>query len=184
MPIFALGIMFLNKIGIPIYIEKWGVFSPYSLLYNYIFFAFGYLISCNKKLLNSIIQTNSGIYIILIVSAVLTYNFLGEGFISSITKEYLYTLSQWFAIALCFKVFKMAFSKQSSIMSKLSEASYSVYLFHYLILMLIADFIIDFNPNAYIGFSVLVVFTALISYAAHKIFIEKNEMLKFIFNGK
>ena len=186
LPFYTIFIMALNKIGIPIYVQKFGLFSPYSILYNYAFFIFGYFLYANRDLYRSFISINPLLNIAIIAGSLIIFNSLKSSQISIylVIAEYSYLLAQWCSVALCFYLFSKFMSKERKIVLNLSEASYTIYLFHFLILIVISDFFIKSRFNIMTSFFLINIIVLLITTYIHFNLIKKSDILRYLFNGK
>lgn len=187
LPFVTLGIMFLNKLGVPIYTYKYGLFAPYSLLYNFVFFSFGYAISMRREIYHSFTGLNpicSGIF--LAVALYVPYILMPAnwGLLTIIAQEYGYLLAQWCSVSLCFYLFSQFLHNQSNILRKLSDASYSIYLFHFLALMLVSVYMVKLAPTPLLGFTASCVIVFLFTYFIHRKVILKVRPLSYLYNGK
>lgn len=73
---------------------------------------------------------------------------------------------------------------RSRILAELSRTIYTIYLFHYLIIYLIAIAYKAVLPLNAVGYLVIVALTVLASYLLHVIVIDRYPVLKLIFNGR
>ncbi|MBI4996938.1 MAG: acyltransferase family protein [Rhodocyclales bacterium] len=80
--------------------------------------------------------------------------------------------------------FKRFASLPSRLFAYMSEASYSVYLFHHVTVMLLGIMLMTAPINAYAKFSIVVVATFAIVLAIHHFLILRIKPLRFLFNGK
>lgn len=81
-------------------------------------------------------------------------------------------------------VFRRLVSGPSRIVSRLTGAVYSIYLFHYLAIIAIALLIRPYIENAYALFATTIVLTFIITYALHELVIARVPVLRFLFNGR
>jgi glucan biosynthesis protein C len=66
----------------------------------------------------------------------------------------------------------------------LSDASYSIYLFHQVLVIGFGLLLIRFEIGGLGGLIFLMVLVAIVSLAIHIIFISKIPLLRLLFNGK
>ncbi|WP_018983096.1 acyltransferase family protein [Salinimonas chungwhensis] len=186
LPFLTLGIMFLNKVGIPIYVQKYGVFAPYSILYNFVFFIFGYAMSMHRALYRSFTQLSPIISGGILAAALLLPLVIpqGQGILDEVVSEYTYILAQWCSISLCFHFFSRFLGNHSHLSAKLSDASYTVYLFHFLALMVLSVFLVKLALPALLGFTLSCVIVFAVTYLIHVLLIKKVAVLSYLFNGK
>ncbi|PSW21951.1 hypothetical protein C9I98_01420 [Photobacterium sanctipauli] len=187
LPFLHIIILSLNKTGIPIYDDIMGLTSIYSLLKYLPFFIFGIYICYNKKIIDVIIKTKTQTYLFT-VTAITTINILfireADSLINNITSTYFGYLLQWALVFLCFKLFYIAFNKQSNTFLYLSNASYTVYLFHHIIVVILGLMFIQYNVPPMIGFPTLILSTIAITLWIHSNIISKNKYASLAFNGR
>ncbi|QJR81989.1 acyltransferase family protein [Alteromonas pelagimontana] len=186
LPIITILIMALNKLGFPIYVEKFGLYRPYSLLYYYVHFVFGYVLASNRHLYHNFMKVNPLISIVLIVIGCTISGIFATSndTLITIAAEYSYLAAQWFSIALCFTIFSRLFDHRSHFMAFFSEASYTVYLFHFILLMLVSSLLVKLDLDYILGFTLSIVIVTSLSVAAHVFIIRKSKILGFLYNGK
>ena len=97
---------------------------------------------------------------------------------------FLDTSAHLFASILCFMLFYRFVNKYVSWIEKLSDASYSIYLFHHLFVVAVGLLLIRFGIDGYIGVPVLFVSAVGISLFIHNMLISKIPLFGFLFNGK
>ena len=69
-------------------------------------------------------------------------------------------------------------------MHYLSQASYSVYIFHHILIVAMGLALYKLSFNIYLEFFMIVLVTFSITMAIHFMLIEKNPVLAFLFNGR
>ena len=95
------------------------------------FFIFGSLLGYNRNLMHDFIKTKA-IFTIITALFFIAYIFIPTDKTSThyIFDLYIHSLIPWILCVLCFKFFNRFFNKESGFFSYLSEASYTIYLFH------------------------------------------------------
>ncbi|QJR81990.1 acyltransferase family protein [Alteromonas pelagimontana] len=186
LPMVTLSVMALNKLGIPIYTEKLGLFKPYSLLYYYVYFAFGYLLAANRSFYQNFMKINPLFSIaIIILGCLVNYLFVRDSStLMMAIAEYGYLVAQWYSVALCFYLFSKLLDQKSHVMALFSEASYSVYLFHFIILILFSSVLVKLNFGPLLGTMLSIVVVTVCSFAIHFFIIRKFIFLRFLYNGR
>ncbi|MET1256754.1 acyltransferase family protein [Aliikangiella maris] len=187
LPIFSISVLAINKAGVPLYEEFYGITSLYVILKFIPFFIFGILLGLNKNYLNRFSSQN-----ILVLSAVVIFLWLASTQLTSIsspmikqlTISYLDSLISWVLILICFAIFYNFVNSYSKIWENFSQASYSIYLFHHILVISIGILLINSTMPAVLAFPLLICLTFFLSYQIHQKLILKFKLLRFLYNGK
>lgn len=157
-----------------------------SLVYYITFFAFGIFIYLNKEMQNKFIQMSPFLSIFVVsISVFLNHYFSDfEGKIYKVLYFFFGITAKYYISSLCFYLFYKYTDKKIKIFQFLSDASYSVYLFHHVLVIGIGIVLIDLNINKYISLILLISIVAFVSMAIHYFFISRNNILSILFNGK
>lgn len=97
---------------------------------------------------------------------------------------YCSVLSSWISSSWCFILFHKYFNKKSHIFQYLSDASYSIYLFHHIIVIATGFFIIRYNIPVLLKWSLVILVTGTVSVSIHHFLILRINLLRLMFNGK
>lgn len=188
LPVASIAILFLNKIGFPLYTDFFGIFDVFSLLSHLPYFVFGGLLFINRNLLKNfstinplIVATITVIFILVRNSAyfkLLPYPF------NSVLSSYLNILSTWLMVAFVFYIFYKYTNKKSEAFCFFSEASYTVYLFHHVIIVFVGILLIKIKMPVFPGLFILITVGIIFPLLIHKLFILKYNYLRYLFNGK
>jgi glucan biosynthesis protein C len=90
----------------------------------------------------------------------------------------------WNAVRACFWVFRRFASNPSRTFRYLSDASYTIYLFHHLVVILLATALLSVPSPALVKFALVVGFTIVITLGIHHFAILKYPRLQWLFNGR
>lgn len=186
LPLIWLTIKASNKIGAPIYLDILGIINIYELLFYFPFFLFGMWLRSNPDQLKKFSKINIFMSFFVICASLFAASKIDPqaGLLQTTTKEYLHTTSIWFSASICFYIFSNYANMESKLFMFLSDASYSVYLFHHIIVITIALILTKLSTDALTGFSILIILTTSLSIAIHKYIISRYKPLSFAFNGK
>ncbi len=186
MPFFPILIMSLNKFGFPLYSNLYGVFDTYSILIYAPYFVLGMLLSTNKVLLHRFSSINPFLSFTAAVIAIFISKVLGsiQGKMWSIMVIYFEFLSTWCLSALCFYIFYTFFNQASRTLFYLSDAAYTVYLFHHILVLAIGLLLIRYDVPALPGFLLLVATVICITLSIHAWVVSKYKLARYMFNGK
>lgn len=157
-----------------------------SVLYYFPYFLFGILLMEKEKLLNEFSNIKPLISIsISIIAYFLSVTFLNyDGNTWLAIGLYFQNLSGLFGSAICFYFFMRYANKPSKILYSLAEASYTIYLFHQVIVIGFGLILIKLNIGGILGLVILITSVGIVSILIHIIFISKIKLLRLLFNGK
>ncbi|MFK5949582.1 MAG: acyltransferase family protein [Methylococcales bacterium] len=186
LPLIWISIKIMGKMGFPLYIELFGFLQLYDIFLYLPYFLFGIWLRGNENYLDKFSSINPIISIILMtifyfISEAISQK---ESMLNNIINEYSKNIIIWFAASLCFYIFKKFTNKHSKFFYFLSDASYSVYLFHNVIVIILGIILINNNIGGTLGLVITIVSTCLISFFIHHYFISKVATAKYLFNGK
>lgn len=158
-----------------------------SILYYFPFLLFGMIMLFDEKTMYKYI--NIKIYIsfsVGLISYLLSTQILNnnEDILIKSASFYFKLLSVYFIGSLIFKFFLEFFNKESKILYFLAEASYSIYLFHHVLVIFIGSKLIEYNIGGIIGFLTLTISVSIISTFIHVLIIKKSKILLYLYNGK
>lgn len=182
LPTVSLMILGLNRTGFPLYSEVYGVLNIYNIMIYLPYFAFGVLLGANRELLNRFSSVNPAFSLLLILVAVSIMH--SEIFQNEIIHAYLQYLVVWVAVSLCFTMFYRLFNSASDTWLYLSDASYTIYLFHHIIVIAIGYLILQLEFDPLVSLFFLIIITMTISLYIHKYIILKSGIARLLFNGK
>ncbi|QBL08081.1 hypothetical protein E0Z06_00425 [Rheinheimera sp. D18] len=184
--LYSGGLVLLKILGIPMYDSWYGMTDLYELLSYLPFFLFGLTLYSSPKWLAQF-STIKLVYGIAAMALLVALHYLlnqGAGGAWQAATMYCSSLIRWLSVALCFSVFNYLVTRGNPYWRFLSEASYSVYLFHHLIVVALGLWLINYNLSPVVGFSLIVITTLLLTVAIHKYLIAPNRLLHLLFNGK
>jgi glucan biosynthesis protein C len=182
LPLISIGLIVVKHITpsyfLSININQIISYTPY--------FLFGILLMLNKELLNKFtnISISTSIVVILLAS-ILIKNLNGmEAIEYKFAYYYTRSLGTWFMASLAFTIFKKYVNYKSNTIYKISDASYSIYLLHHIIVIIIGIFIINLDLSIWIGISILFISSVTISYIVHRKLILNSNILQHLINGQ
>lgn len=92
----------------------------------------------------------------------------------------------WICCITCFYAFEKLCRVGGAVLGfirKISEASYTIYLFHHITVIILAILILDMAWPVWLKFSVVLVVASTTSYALHWFVIRRFPLMAFLFNG-
>lgn len=185
-PLYTLSLISLNQLGIPMYHSWLGIMDLYELLFNLQFFLFGLILFRQPAWLQqfshgSLRYCTVSLLVLLAARYALTEP---QGSLWQLAAVYSDTLLAWNSIMLCFRLFNRLITRRSPLWRFLSDASYSVYLFHHLIVIALGLLVIKAGLAPLPGFCLVVISTFALTLALHHYLIAPNVLLRRVFNGK
>lgn len=186
MPLIWIGMKSTGKLGFPLYGDILGVIDIYKLLFYIPYFVFGLWLRENPQLLLRFTSLPIIKTIALLALSVYLYKAFDSpaNLLGTVLHEYFHTLASWLSAAICFYIFAKYFNKKSKAFFFISEASYSVYLFHHIIVIGTGIILINMSIGYVSGLLTLITSTFIITFAIHHFIISKTPVLRYLFNGK
>lgn len=169
------------------YIKIFNLFTIIDLMYWFPFFLFGMWLFIDEKLQDEFMKLKKWHLIVMIVFfltisiKILTIN--PNNFPKQIIPIFDIYVS-WFLCLGAFLVGYKLLNKKSQTWLYLSDASYSIYLFHHLLVMVVGYFIREIELSIYVKFIFVNVLVTLITILLHHFLILRINLLRILFNGK
>lgn len=184
----GVGVVALSPLGFPLYSYYFfDILNVFSVVKYMPFFLFGALLFNSKELLESF-SNISNVVLLLYISASMIVLFLITPqlpeTISTLLVAFSSSLASWTLSAALFKFFQTYFNKKSSFWLSMSDSSYTIYLFHHLIVICLGLVAIELGLPPFAGFIAIVVLTVFATIGIHRYLISKFPLLKLAFNGK
>jgi len=185
MPFFSVFILSLNYFGFPLY-SSLGFFCYYVLLKYSPYFIFGLLLWKYKNIMNllSEIKMYALFFLILVLSFIKGSQIETDSILWKAINTYLDALLVWIFIFFIFAVFMKYFNQKSNWSSYLSSASYTIYLFHHVLVIIFGLFFIDLGVSPLLGLIVIVLLTSFVTVLIHNYLISRYELARALFNGR
>jgi len=98
--------------------------------------------------------------------------------------EYLGFLLAWSLSGLCLGLFRRLFNRPSPFFLYFSDASYTIYLFHQLLVVVFGLLLAGLPLNVFAKFALVVVLTFALTAAIHHFLVLRRVAMRFLFNGK
>lgn len=186
LPITNIVILSLNKIGFPLYTTYFGVVDVASILMYSPFFILGTLLALDYKIIERVCKTSPlALFIFIIVVNTVSLNIpASESNLLKVAVNYFEYLSIWLSAIFCFSVFYKYLNKKTNLFLRLSDASYTVYLFHHVLVIIIGLLLMALNVNIFISFIILITSVTVITLIVHNKLVLKFKILSWLYNGK
>jgi glucan biosynthesis protein C len=94
------------------------------------------------------------------------------------------TVAAWTCVAAVLSLFRRVFRDDSPFVRAISEASYTVYLFHHFIVILLGLALLPVALPAGAKFTIISITTLALTYVIHVALVRRVRVLRFLFNGK
>jgi glucans biosynthesis protein C len=187
LPIFNIILLMLGNLFPDLFYKKiFGLFSLVSLGTYVPFYIVGLVFYYKPRLLKEFNSVKTTHFVFLIVSTIAYFysQNIGNNVTAKIIQNYSYYDIAWILCAICFSVFYRFFNKDRKGFRYLSEASYSIYLFHQIIVIVFGYILIPFQISIYIKFLLVILLTTVTSLSMHHFFVLKLRLARLLFNGK
>lgn len=186
-PLIYPCILALNSFGVPLYRSAANVIDLHGFLYYFQFFALGILISLNSGLRNDfrILKPAGVIGSVLAILLFLLWNMLPSNSapLSTLVTTYLKMLAVLLLAYVLTVTFSRLLSKPIPLARQISDASYTIYLFHHLLVILLGVMAVKFDLNPHVGFALIVALVFMLTLRIHQ-FISQTPLLSLLLNGK
>lgn len=186
LPLCSLAIVAVNKVGFPLYSTFFTVLDVYQIVSYLPYFIFGMLLFHSHTLLKkfSTIPFTSLFILILVAYILKTSLPFDNQTLTYFTNIYSRSLIAWVSSSIIFKLFYMYANQPSKTWLFLSNSAYSIYLFHSIIVVVLAVTLVKYNVPPALSFIILIVSTITITLFIHKKIILNFKTMQFLFNGK
>lgn len=162
-----------------------GIINLHAIAFYLPFFLLGILMYFNKQMLEKFTKISIGALVIIFISLFLSNYFMDlEGRLYKFLYFFFLTIAHFFSSALCFHLFYKYTNSKSKVFLFLSEASYSVYLVHHVLVVGVGLLLIKYGMENIDGLFLLMSIVGTISLLIHVLLISKINILSFLFNGK
>ncbi|MCK4507223.1 MAG: acyltransferase family protein [Desulfuromonadales bacterium] len=190
LPILTILLIGIARLAASIQNPFFGVFPLFKLAFYAQFFVFGILLSWRKHLLHKFIHI-SPLKIIIMIATLIMVDVMVDGLLENqrlatflFVDKYIHALVIWLECALCFYLFKQFADRPSKISLFFSNSSYTVYLFHHVLVVAFGLAFIHFGIGGYWGLASLISIVFLASTLIHVFVISRSNYLNYLFNGK
>lgn len=182
LPLINFGLVVIFKY---IQINLYGININQIIMYMP-YYLFGIILSINKDFLNKFSNTSLLIdFIVIIVAYTLMKNCEARNEIEyKVVYYYSKALGTWYMASMSFGIFKNFFNYKSEFLYKISDSSYTIYLVHHILVIIIGMLWIKLDLNFIVGLPLLFIIVVVMSYSFHRKVVLNFNVLKFLINGK
>jgi glucan biosynthesis protein C len=153
------------------------------------FFAFGVLLYENAALERCFLKLNPGHFLMFAGAALIYMRKFMFGQIMSHAVDsgfelYDHSIVSWVLVVFCFNFFMRFCNREHPFARYMSDASYSIYLFHHIFIIAFGMAVIPMRLPSGVKFLMIVTATTAITMAIHHFLILRFNVLRLLFNGK
>lgn len=161
-----------------------GVFRPLTILAHLPFFVVGIVLCMRPELLARFSRiTVWTIAFALLGFAGMQFAQTQGGAVGKSLALVSEALLAWMAIRVVFALFRRFTDRPSPTFRYLSDASYSIYLFHHLIVIVTATWLLPVVIGAGLKFSIVLAIATTLSLALYHGLVRRSRLLSYLFNG-
>lgn len=162
-----------------------GLITPFTVLGYLPFFVVGLVLSASPELLDRFARSGPSVIVLGACGALGMYLVAGREDTAWRALEIVSrSLLVWMAVRVVFSAFRKWADRPSSTFRYLSSASYSIYLFHHLIVIVIATWLLPLELDGWLKFPIVLTTAALVSLALHHFLVRRYALLGYLFNGR
>ena len=167
------------------YVPLFALTNIYGLANYGPFFAVGLLMYWQTDMRDAFLRTPPAMIVLALPLALAANLFqIGHGRIIGEMAHLTAIFATWLSIASLLALFRRIFQRGSPVTRLLSEASYSVYLFHQLVVIVLGLALIGVDVSPWVKFALVSVGTLLVTLAMHILFVRRFRVIRLLFNGR
>jgi glucan biosynthesis protein C len=167
------------------YVSPLGLTSPYRLATYAPYFAAGILMYRSPRARAVFLQAPPALLLVSVPLALISELHEPDyGRLLYEATEFLSMLGSWMSVAAVLSLFRRIFSAESPLTRFLSEASYSIYLFHHVIVIALGIALIPVSLPLPVKFLAICAVTFLATVSMHVLIVRRLPVVRFLFNGK
>lgn len=162
-----------------------GMFRPDELLWYLPCFAVGMLLQLWPQLMDRFARCSVPLFALAVWGAVGAYLTEGREEVAYRAANIVATaLLSWMVVRVVFSLFRDWADRPSRVFGYLSDASYSIYLFHHLTVIVIATALLPVELGAGVKFAIVLAVASALPLAIHHFLIRRSAVLAYLFNGR
>jgi glucan biosynthesis protein C len=185
LPLLSVFIVALSRLGIPVYANLLGFTTLITLFQYFPFFMVGCLAFANEALFEKFTTQRFPVLLLWVLLALTLRIWLSDkdSMLTAGLTIYLQCSINWLCICAFFSCFRLLVRRVTPFWQYLSDASYTGYLFHHVVVVCLGLVFIDLAIPAPIGFALIVSATLAITFSVHSLLISRYPTLALLFNG-
>lgn len=162
-----------------------GLISPVDVLTYLPFFVVGVVLHASPPILERFARHDASVIALAACGVMGLYLTAGQDDLVGRSLQIVSrSLLVWMAVRMVFSLFRRALDTESVTFLYLSDASYTVYLTHHLIVVVLATWLLPLQIDAWIKFLLVLTTTSLLTLAIHHFLIRRSAALGYLFNGR
>lgn len=164
-----------------------GIIDGFDLLYYAPFFALGMVFESSDQLLANFARPRWPDYVIGLLAASLLTAGIVLGIHEGLANALLLVVTaatSWFTTRILFQLFRRYASKPSATWRYLSDASYSVYLFHHIAVIVMALLLLPYHWPAGVKYLVVMLVASVWALGIHHFVVRRFALAGYLFNGR
>jgi glucan biosynthesis protein C len=178
--------IYVGAAFVPLLYWNWGGLSGYGFLHFFPYFLFGLLVFLDRRLLEAFHRIRW--WHLLAIPLLLSFANLMRAWFPSdlgrLASHYVDSFLVWLCCIATFAAFRFLLNRKQRIFAYLSEASYSIYLFHHVCVVGLGLLLVNEDWNVLVKFAVVVGISLGASLAAHHFLVLRVRVLRMLFMGK
>jgi len=186
MPVYYLALLTAAKLFPALYRPWLGVLSLYDLFYFLQFFCFGIVLCAYRPLFKSFTElsvTKTGFLLVVWLFAFFCAEGLEYDIIKKIAQSYSAILVVWIGCHFVFSLFKKYGDRPSTFSMFTASVSYTVYLFHHVLVIVFGLLLIQLNIGGTPGLILLASSVLLTTVLIDLFVISRYSLASYLFNG-
>ena len=162
-----------------------GLIQPIDFLNDLVFFLFGMWLFADRQLQTRFLSVRPW-HVLLFVAAAVDWSIFARTVGATwqhMVEIYCEGVLAWLGCKFCFTFFQKFLDRPSKVFAYLADASYSIYLFHHLVVIVLASMLISHPMPIALKFLIVAAAAFAITLAMHHFLVLRFGILRFLFNG-
>lgn len=183
LPFCAIAIHGLNKVGFPLYSTILSAVSVYMVMLYIPYFVFGVCLFFSDRLYRKWQSAPALPVALFIVVLAISRTNTPATLMGEAMRIYTEAGIAWGLAALLFTAFARFARHQNRWSQRISEASYTIYLFHHALVVLFGLVLIQWRVPVELKYAVICLLTFLITFYFHEKVLARSQILRWLFSG-
>lgn len=183
--LLSMGFSLAARITGVAYEEVFGLTSLFRLATYAPFFVIGIFMYSHTRARETFLNTPIALIVAALPLAVVAHHYTrGHGAAIGEVALLLEYLMIWISVAAILRIFHALFKRENRITHFLSDAAYSVFLFHHIIVVVLGVTLLNYPIGAWAKFIFIASVSLGLSSLLHIFIIRRNRVARLLFNGK
>ena len=162
----------------------WGATSLYRLAIYMPFFLAGSVMFKHPELRFKFQETPIYLFCLGVTLKIILARYEADrNFLISESANFVGLLATWICTATALEIFNLIFSRPSARLRHMSDAAYSIYIFHHLVVIAVGALLISSTANIYLKYVLVCLLGFGVPAAIHYFAIRNVRLLSFLYNG-